>query len=60
MGEEPESLLVADFSHSRRLFRLIFTCECSLAHALRSGAGALHRIRSCGRGCPFSKSGGPM
>ena len=25
MGEEPESLLVADFSHSRRLFRLIFT-----------------------------------
>src|SRR5262245_17209476 len=24
-------------------------------HALGSGAGALHRIRSCGRGCAFSK-----
>jgi hypothetical protein len=38
-----------------RLFRLIFTCESSQPHALGSGAGALHRIRSCGRGCAFSK-----
>jgi hypothetical protein len=30
MGEEPESLLVADFSHSRRLFRLIFTVSARL------------------------------
>jgi len=25
---------------------------------LGSGAGALHRIRSCGRGCAFSKPPG--
>src|SRR5215468_7120820 len=38
------------------LFRLIFTCEPSRPHALGSGAGALHRIQSCGRGCAFSKT----
>src|SRR5262252_5213629 len=38
------------------LFRLIFTCEPSRPHALGAGAGALHRIQSCGRGCAFSKT----
>src|SRR5262245_45163509 len=38
------------------LFRLIFTCAPSRPHALGSGAGALHRIQSCGRGCAFSKT----
>src|SRR5215469_8593614 len=38
------------------LFRLIFTCEPSRPHALGSGAGALLRIQSCGRGCAFSKT----
>src|SRR5262245_46320527 len=38
------------------LFRLIFTWAPSRPHALGSGAGALHRIQSCGRGCAFSKT----
>jgi hypothetical protein len=43
-----------DFRHSRRILPDFHLSPRNLMR-LGSGAGAHHRIRSCGRGCAFSK-----